>query len=387
MSKLPSVLVFVPYYLPGYKSGGPIRTVSSIVESCGEDFDFSLITRDRDSGDSVAYDSVDLNSFNWVGKAKVFYADDQTLTFTGLRKVMASCDFQALYLNSFFHPVFTLKPLLLNALFFRKPVLLCPRGEFSPGALGLKSFKKKLYLNFFKLLRLHKQIVWQATTQEEATLIRSTFDDDIKIKVAQNISLPSLVSQPLPTKQETLKVAFLSRISHKKNLSGALQALGKVSSNVIFDVYGPASRSDDQVYLKECQAFASTLPANIQVNFKGEVRHEQVGETLKNYDLFFLPTLGENFGHAIIEALAAGLPLLIGNTTPWKYLEQQGIGWDIDPADTASFAENIEQVASMPVEQHAAMRQEALQYAKDYLDSSEAVAQTKKMFNEVIQEG
>ena len=52
-------------------------------------------------------------------------------------------------------------------------------------------------------------------------------------------------------------------------------------------------------------------------------------KNLFEYHFFILPTLGENFGHVFIEALAAGCPLIISNRTPWLELEKKGIGWDI----------------------------------------------------------
>lgn len=380
MSKPSSILVFVPCYIPGYKSGGPIRTVSSIVETCGDDLGFRLITKDRDAGDLQPYSSVAVDRWNQVGKATVFYASPKTQSFAGFYRAISDADFDVLYLNSFFHPVFTLKPLILNALFFRKPVVLCPRGEFSPGALEIKSPKKQLFIRLFRLLGWQRRVRWQATSPAEADLIRGIFGPDVRIRVAQNISLPTLSDGSLTQKSTPLKIAFLSRISQKKNLIGALRSLSAVRSPVSFDVYGPASRPEDIAYREECQRLAETLPDHIAVRFCGEVEHSVVSQTLSGYDLFFLPTLGENFGHAILEALAAGLPILIADTAPWRDLEAKGIGWDLGPHDYEGYAKNIDQVAAMTADEHKAMRKVALNFAKNYIYSSPAVTQTKELF-------
>ena len=65
----------------------------------------------------------------------------------------------------------------------------------------------------------------------------------------------------------------------------------------------------------------------------GEVKHEKLHALLHEYDVMLLPTLGENFGHAIIEALDAGLPVVISDRTPWRNLEQAGVGADLPLED------------------------------------------------------
>jgi glycosyltransferase involved in cell wall biosynthesis len=58
-----------------------------------------------------------------------------------------------------------------------------------------------------------------------------------------------------------------------------------------------------------------------------------------------LPTLGENFGHAIFEALSAGRPVLISNQTPWHNLASQKIGWDISLDRPKEFVKAIEEIS------------------------------------------
>ena len=42
--------------------------------------------------------------------------------------------------------------------------------------------------------------------------------------------------------------------------------------------------------------------------YHGALPHSEVDSTLAGYDLFLLPSLGESFGHAIADSLAAGCP-------------------------------------------------------------------------------
>ena len=79
----PKILILVGYYLPGYKAGGPLRTISNIVDDLGGDFEFWIVTRDRDLGDDVPYTCVSVNKWLAVGKARVFYASPDRLNLRG----------------------------------------------------------------------------------------------------------------------------------------------------------------------------------------------------------------------------------------------------------------------------------------------------------------
>src|SRR5690349_17506499 len=57
----PVVLVPCDYYLPGYKAGGPIRTVSALVERLSDEFQFAVVTRDRDLDESAPLSGIEPN--------------------------------------------------------------------------------------------------------------------------------------------------------------------------------------------------------------------------------------------------------------------------------------------------------------------------------------
>jgi glycosyltransferase involved in cell wall biosynthesis len=111
---------------------------------------------------------------------------------------------------------------------------------------------------------------------------------------------------------------------------------------VRFDIYGPAKNA---TYWKECQELIGQLPANVIVNYLGSVNPNQVVHIFSRYDLFLFPTGGEAYGHVIAECLTSGTPVLISTETPWRNLQDDGLGWDIDLAQEDSFVDIIEQCA------------------------------------------
>ena len=86
--KKPVILCFVAYYLPGYRSGGPVRTISNFVDHLGDEFDIRIVTRDRDVLDDKPYSGIRVDNWCTVGKAHVFYASVQTLSLGGIAQLI-----------------------------------------------------------------------------------------------------------------------------------------------------------------------------------------------------------------------------------------------------------------------------------------------------------
>src|SRR5690606_13980179 len=116
-SSRPVVLTFVHYYLPGYKSGGPIRTIANMAARLGDEIDFRIVTCDRDATETAPYPHLaDEESWLDVGKAKVLYLPPSRRSLRNMSRIMRETPHDILYLNSFFDPVFTLRPLLARRL-------------------------------------------------------------------------------------------------------------------------------------------------------------------------------------------------------------------------------------------------------------------------------
>lgn len=70
-----------------------------------------------------------------------------------------------------------------------------------------------------------------------------------------------------------------------------------------------------------------------------------------------MPAQGENYGHVIAEALCAGVPILIADTTPWRNLEEQGIGWDLSLNNPKAFSNVIDTMVMLSEEQRLQMKE------------------------------
>ena len=388
----PTILVFVAHYLPGFKAGGPIRSIANLVHHLGQEFDFRIVTSDRDAGDTSPFDSVTPNTWQARGNAKVFCASPSFGCHSVIRSAIVNTRPHLIYLNSFFSPSFAIGP--LTALHAQAephpPIVMAPRGEFSEGALGIKKWKKLPYKLTFRALRLHRKVHWQASSESEARDIERELGPRCgPIHVAPN--LPPAVSNhalDLPRegdpKADPLRIVFLSRISPMKNLAWALDVLRRVRVPVELSIYG---RISDDAYWSHCRDKIGGLPSNVRARYRGVVPHPEVSSVLAEHDLFFLPTLGENYGHAIHEALSAGLPVLISDQTPWRDLPQKGVGWDLPLDDAEGFATVIEAQANLTVEERCKQRLRARSFAENVSRDDERVALNRALFHRALASG
>ncbi len=373
----PTVLTFVRYYLPGYKSGGPVRTIANLVEVLGGEFDFRIVTSDRDATETEPYPGIG-PGWNDVGKAKVLYLAPNRRGLRAVARILRATPHDTLYLNSLLDPDFSLKPLLAQKLGLapRTRCVIAPRGECADAALQLKAVKKRLFLFAASLCRLHRGVVWQASAPHEETDLRRVLGNGITTRIAPNLPAMPAAAMPEPGRADgdALRICFLSRVSPMKNLTFALEVLRGVGIPVRFDIYGPVR---DASYWRRCSALLQELPRDVEAQYRGSVEHAQVAAVLAQYDLFFLPTLGENFGHVIFEALSAGTPVLISDRTPWRGLEAAGAGWDLPLDRPDLFRDRIRALAGLDPDARAAMRRSAFAHARRTGASDEPIRQNR----------
>ena len=382
----PKVLCFIDYYLPGYKAGGPVRTIVNMVELLGDDIEFLIVTRDRDFKATQPYSTVNIDAWNRVGKAQVFYASSATLSFSGVMRLLKKTPHDVLYLNSFLSPWMTGLLLLIRrlGLYGKSPVILAPRGEFSAGALALKSTKKQIYIALAKAAGLYRKLIWQASSEYEAEDIRCVLSGVMtKIFIAPDLLSCSMEESARADKHKRsgresgpLRVIFLSRISPMKNLDFLLRVLCKVNCRVQFSLFGPAEAA---MCWAICQNLIRVLPDNISVTYVGEVTPEQVPQAFAENDVFIFPTRGENFGHVIFESLRAGTSVIVSDRTPWL-ADPNGALEVLALERPDAWEAAITRWACFNDHAYAAQRVAASNYARRYVETSQAVEQNRNLF-------
>jgi glycosyltransferase involved in cell wall biosynthesis len=372
-----TILIYIGCYFPGYKGGGPIRSIANLVDKLGDDYRFKIITSDRDKGDRIPYPGLRAPEWRSVGKADVLYLSPSERSLWKWRRLLTTLDYDVIYLNSYFAYI-SISVLILRLLKLipMRPVLIAPRGEFSKGAIKIKSSKKRLYISFANWVGLNKQLRWHASSEYEALDIQREINDRaLDIRIAGNIIGASLSNTPRPPIREKspghLNIIYLGRITRKKNLEYALKILATVKGQIRFNIYGPM---EDKKYWLECEYLASHLSQDIKAGYCGALHPDRIGQIFSEHHVFLFPTLGENFGHVIIEALAAGCPVIISDQTMWRNLKEKKAGWDLPLSDIEGFRDALRKCIMMDTTEYSIWSNSAIEYARAYDQKQEREA-------------
>jgi len=341
------------------------------VRKIGTDYDLNVITLDRDLSDVKPFPNIESNA--WQNKSSycdTYYLSKGSSLLYNFKDIFEYKSYDLIYLNSFFDYSFSIRFLTLYFCKILKcdTVLLAPRGELTVGAMSLKKKKKLLYLFIFKFLGLHKRIIFHFTSQEEY-LEAKNYLGEVKYKIVPNMHEVPPEYQEKDKKKNELKLLYLSRISEKKNLLTVIQSLMSIVEeySIQFTIVGAY---DNKSYWDKCLKAIEKLPQNITVIIKGVLDREQVFDEFRKNEVYVLPTLNENYGHAIVEGMINSNMVIISDQTPWSELCNNG-GFVGTPFDIKFYTKSIQKIASFDKQKFNTNSYKSYMYCHTNLKSNE----------------
>lgn len=373
------VLVFYDHFYPAFKAGGPVQSIVNLVRNLHEEYEFGIVCKPHELNDHTTLSGIPINQWvNWEEMAQVYYWSYSWSNRAELKQIIKEFHPDIVFINGIYSPFFNVLPLIYS-LQLKLKVVLSARGMLHEGALAQKGFKKKLFFSVFRFFKTEQKLTWHATDQKEAHIIQSYFGSECKIAVAGNYPNKVVAADP-PTKQEgSLILGTIALISPMKNHAAVIEVLKSATGKITWHVFGPVK---DEAYWTKCRAQIKSLPQNISVVEHGEVNPMQIPEALSAIQVFILPSESENFGHAIVEALSAGRPVITTDTTPFKQLQEAGAGYTIrynqlqeDMAAAVSF------FTAMPAETYQQYQQQAKRYINNKLSTEELRQQYTNLFS------
>jgi glycosyltransferase involved in cell wall biosynthesis len=366
------VFISIPWFLPSYKAGGPIQSIANLVNNCTEGITYYIFCSNKDLNNET---NVGKPFNEWVMHNKHTYVwyDTGFMLRNNLLVEIKKIQPDILYIIGLFNWDYNIIPLLYGT---AKKRILSVRGMLHPGALSQKSIKKKIYLALLKLIKIKKNISFHATNNEEANYITNVFGSDCKVNVAGNFSKAIQLTNSLQKKEKVLKLITIALISPMKNHLLVLQALSNCTGNIEYNIYGPIKAAE---YWELCKKQLALLPTNIKVQYHGEINPELVENVLAQNHVFIMPSKSENFGHALVEALSTGKPIITSHGTPWNNLLDNKAGVNCNE-DVQSITHAINFFCEMNAGTYEQFSDGAIQYALQKNNKDALHHQYQQMF-------
>ena len=310
------LLHVVPTYLPAIRYGGPIYTVHGLCRALAErGHEIQVFTTNVDGpgisevplDHAVALDGVAVRYFP-TGLGRRLYRSPAMG-----RALNDSCNsFDLIHVHSVF-----LWPTLAGANTARKckiPYIVTPRGMLVPELISRKSrWIKSAWINLFERQTLACAAAIHFTSDIEADDMRrlglacrnsAVIPNGLDLARADESPSPDDVawagSLPQPF------VLYLGRINWKKGLDRLITAMRFVDGITLV-----IAGNDEENYQRKLLGLANDQGVASKIQFTGHVSGTRKQALFKKARMLVLPSYSENFGMVVLEAMAAGCPVLV----------------------------------------------------------------------------
>jgi glycosyltransferase involved in cell wall biosynthesis len=213
------------------------------------------------------------------------------------------------------------------------PVVLSTHGMLEPSAMEHHGWRKRVARILYQDRVLKGVQCFHTTASSEAdSLYRLGFRRPTAV-IPWGIEVPRqdpprTVSRSVGGRRTAL---YLSRFHPIKGLDLLLRAWSAVEKSFPqWDLM--LAGYDENGYRTQLQALAGSLGISQRVFFRGPLLRKDKEAAFADAEIFLLPSRSENFGLAVGEALARGLPVITTTGTPWSSIADWGCGWYIEPS-------------------------------------------------------
>ena len=321
--------MFIDWYVPAFKAGGPIRSCANIVSHLSADIDFLIITGDRDYTESTPLAGIEPNKWT-AGREgeQVLYLSPGRRGKKNLEQYISQVQVDLVYINGVFSKEFSIRPLEIFSK-RKEPVIVATRGMFRPSALAIKSLKKKVFLAYVKARGLYRNVYFHATDSDEESDIKALLGQEVKVIKAGNLprKISAQTEKARAKKSGILHLVYAARIAPEKNLLELLEILDSLSlrenETIVLKIFGALY---NEIYWNSCLQVISRIDERIDIDVTDAVPPDELISVLSEADVMVLATRGENFGHIILESMMEGTPVIISAHTPWQGLAEKNAG-------------------------------------------------------------
>lgn len=270
-----------------------------------------------------------------------------------------------------------------------KPFLLRPCGMLDGWSMSQSRLKKRLYLRLFGKTLFAPPCHLHFTTQEERKKSKAPFDPG-SVVIENGISVqaftrktPDVFFECFPELKNKRIVLFLGRLHPKKRPDIAIRAFSLVAPNFpdsVLVLAGPYSEE----YHNELAAIADRENIGERVCFIGMLKGNELYGAYRAATVFVLPSMQENFGIAVAEAMAASCPVIISEHVDIRDYIEKGNAGIVCPVEVDQFANALERILGEP-ELGLRMGANAREVAMEYFTWSRAAEKLDQVYEKLIQ--
>lgn len=299
------ILHVVPTYLPATRYGGPIYAVHGLAKALaarGHEVDVFTTNVDGPGVSDVALDRPVM-----LDEVRVHYfaANFSRLYFSrGMRRSLRATIslYDLVHLHSVY--LWPTAAAARAAAVHGVPYVISPRGMLVRELIARKSrLVKSLWLRTIERRNFARAAAIHFTSDRE-------LEDagDIGLPLPSPFVVPNGIDLPPASfdARDAATILFLGRVTWKKGLDRLVSALPMIEGARL-EIAG----NDEESYIPRLRELAVRLGVGERVVFLGHVEGEAKRALLARATLFALPSLSENFGNAVLEAMAASTPVVV----------------------------------------------------------------------------
>jgi glycosyltransferase involved in cell wall biosynthesis len=258
------------------------------------------------------------------------------------------------------------------------PYIVRPLGQLCQWSLQQSATKKAIYLNIIERKNINQSASLHLTSESEKQEIKQLNLECKNFVIPHGLAVPETIPDAyqrlrnhfqLPLEEPI--ILFLSRIHPKKGLEYLIEALAQIKNKKFTLIIAGNGDSDYEAQINSCLHDYGLEDCSLMTGFvEGELKQL----LLQGANLFVLTSYSENFGVAVLEALAAGTPALV---TPGvalaQEIEQNDLGYVV-PQEPTAIAKAIDKHLELPESERKKLSQKARQFVL-YNYSWEQIAQ------------
>ena len=284
------------------------------------------------------------------------------------------------------------------------PYVIAPRGTYYPLTRAKKTWKKLPYYYFISKRDLkHAAAIHFTSEDEKEKCFNPEWMKGKPLVIPNGIDVESFMNHIEPKKKEASKlyaggrpqILFLGRISWKKGLDILIEALSLMKRRgCLFHLV--IAGNDEENYTPSLEKMMKEkglsyvhadgkdeVTMESDVSFAGPVRGQAKVALLKSSHLFVLPSYSENFGISVVEAMAAGLPVIISDQVGIQREVLTHEAGCVVPVDACRLAKEMEELLGSALKRKELSRK-GIQLVANHYDIKGVANRMKDAFQKVV---